>query len=378
MVTRHHLVSRAVSLLLIVPLLLIITIGLFGSSGQAAASSQTPSTSADKSGIQNVSSGTIAQDNAHVWTSEEMRNAIPYPLDISGAAKALQNPTEQPGPTTSVNPGMPSHPADKAGTDLPAILAGDNGGDPASVTVGSGSMSPDNYNYPFPYYRTQIYNVPYTNYPYSTVGKVFFTDPSNGYSYVCSASSSGNHSVVTAGHCVYNNVTHRWMTNWVFVPAYKDGAAPLGQWIARELWTRTEWQGGNYGYDVGMAVLYNNGYGYSISQWVGWLGSMFNATRNQYFTALGYPAAPPFSGQRMNGCWAPHATDDGSYSNPPSMGIGCDQTGGTSGGPWVLYFGGGNYVNGVNSYRYNSQPQALYGPYFGSGIYSLYTTVLGR
>jgi len=33
------------------------------------------------------------------------------------------------------------------------------------------------------------------------------------------------------------------------------------------------------------------------------------------------------------------------------------------------------YLNGLNSYHYNSQPTREYGPYFGSGAVNLYNAV---
>lgn len=354
------------SLLLVLSLFLTLAVGSFTPGNQAAASPNVaPTTPLGGANEQVASSATTARNSVHVWTREEMLNAKPYPIPSSDATP--QQPQSVPssnGPLTSAPGGAATNPNVKA---LKAIT------DPFH---GLDGMQPDDYSYPFPYYRSEIY-ADYTSYPYSTIGKVFFTDPSNGGNYVCSASSAGNHAVWTAGHCVYNNSTSRWMTNWVFVPAYKDGNAPLGQWYASQLWTLNGWQGGNYGYDIGMALLYNNNYGYSISQWVGWLGYMANYSRNQYFTALGYPQAAPFNGNRMIACWAPHATDD-PYTNPARMAIGCDMTGGSSGGPWVVGFGGGNYVNSVNTWKYYSQPNAMYGPYFGDGAINLYNSVIWR
>jgi V8-like Glu-specific endopeptidase len=79
---------------------------------------------------------------------------------------------------------------------------------------------------------------PYTTYPYSTVGKVFFRQ--NGRSWVASAASIGNNGIFTAGHVVHagNNQASGWSTNMVFVPAYKDGVAPFGQFTVRQLFTR--------------------------------------------------------------------------------------------------------------------------------------------
>ena len=64
----------------------------------------------------------------------------------------------------------------------------------------------------------------------------------------------------TAGHVVHagNNQAGGWSTNMVFVPAYKDGEAPFGQFTVRQLFTRTAWyQNGNPGglyEDMGAAI----------------------------------------------------------------------------------------------------------------------------
>ena len=55
------------------------------------------------------------------------------------------------------------------------------------------------------------------------------------------------------------------------------------------------------------------------------------------------------------------------------MGIGCDMTGGSSGGGWVV----GNTVLSVNSYGYTTEPNVMYGPYQDSVAQNLYTTAAG-
>ena len=101
---------------------------------------------------------------------------------------------------------------------------------------------------------------------------------------------------------------------------------------------------------------------------VGGRGIAFNYDRNQSFVDYGYPAAPPFDGSKLWVCEAAHATDDTSAS-PATMGIGCDMTGGSSGGGWTV----GNSVYSVNSYGYSNQPNVMYGPYQGTvaqGVYN--------
>jgi V8-like Glu-specific endopeptidase len=211
------------------------------------------------------------------------------------------------------------------------------------------------------------YPGPYTEYPASTHGKVFFT--LNGSNFVCSgtALNSTNRSVVwTAGHCL-NEGPGAFATNFAFVPAYRDGARPFGTWTARTLMTTSAWGNqGDFSYDVGAAVMNTTG-GSALTDVVGGRGIAFNYDRNQFYTSFGYPAAPPFNGQRLWICESPLIANDTSAS-PPTMGIDCDMTGGSSGGGWIV----GNSVYSVNSYGYLNQPGVMYGPYQDSVAQSLY------
>ena len=262
----------------------------------------------------------VAQDKAAVqryWTAERMRTAIP-------ADKVL------------------------AGTYAPAAKKPKR---PASAV----QMTP-----------------PYTSQPTSTNGKVFFTD--DGLNYVCSGTAllSGNKSVVwTAGHCVHDGASN-FHTNWAFVPAYADGSRPYGTWTARALLTTTGWaNSGDFSYDNGAAVVNLNG-GQALTDVVGGRNPSFNYPRNQTYAAHGYPAASPFNGQRLYVCTSPLIYDDTS-ANPPTMGIDCDMTGGSSGGGWIA----GGAVASVNSYGYTTLPNVMFGPYQGSVSQSLYTQAAG-
>ncbi len=218
--------------------------------------------------------------------------------------------------------------------------------------------------YPFTRYEPASYNPAH--------GKVFFSDGASNY--VCSgtALTSGNESVVwTAGHCV-NQGPGAFYTNWAFVPAYKDGARPYGTWTARNLLTTSAWgNNGDFGHDLGAAVVNTNG-GATLTDTVGSRGIAFNQSASQHYLSHGYPAAPPFSGGRMFICEADLGTRDTS-ADPPTMGIGCDMTGGSSGGGWVV----GNTVLSVNSYGYSNQPNVMYGPYQDTIAQQLYTTAGG-
>ena len=219
---------------------------------------------------------------------------------------------------------------------------------------------------PLPWFSEEI-TTPYTQQPTSTHGKVFFT--LGGNDYVCSGTAllSGNKSVVwTAGHCV-NEGPGDFATNWEFVPAYKDGSAPLGVYVAENLWTTNAWgQQGDFSYDLGAAVVGTSG-GTALTDRVGGRGISFNYNRSQTYNSYGYPAAPPFSGERLWRCNSALQTSDND-ANPPTMGIGCDMTGGSSGGGWIV----GNNVYSVNSYGYGNQPDVMYGPYMNSTAQGLY------
>jgi hypothetical protein len=249
------------------------------------------------------------------WTAERMRNAIPAERARGGSAKAK--------PTASFS----------------------------------------SYEYPGSY----------TTYPASTHGKVFFT--LGGVNYVCSgtAVNSSNRSVVwTAGHCV-NEGPGAYATNWAFVPAYRDGSRPFGTWTARALVTSSAWANqGDISYDVAGAVMNTSGAS-ALTDVVGGRGIAFNYNRNQFFTSFGYPAAPPFTGQRLWVCESNLLTSDPTTS-PQTMGIGCDMTGGSSGGGWIV----GGAVHSLNSYGYRTQKNVMYGPYQGSVAQSVYNTASTR
>lgn len=211
---------------------------------------------------------------------------------------------------------------------------------------------------------------PYTVFPTSTNGKVYFTD--SGVNYVCSgtAISSSNQSVVwTAGHCV-NEGPGSYHTNWAFVPAYRDGVRPYGTWPASTLLTTTQWRtAGNFSYDLGAAIV-SPAAGTTLTATIGGGRALaFNGARSQTYNSYGYPAASPFNGLRLWMCASPLYTSDPNTA-PQTMGIQCNMTGGSSGGGWV---GGDGRVHSVNSYGYSSLRNVMFGPYQGDVAQSLFS-----
>lgn len=216
-------------------------------------------------------------------------------------------------------------------------------------------------------------------------GKVFFTIPqgSEAGDYICSgtAVNSRNRSVVwTAGHCVFDlSSGGGYATNWVFVPGYKDKAAPFGEWPATRLATTTGWRtSANIRYDLGAAVVAPNASGQRLGDVVGGRGIGFDQPRDQLYSAFGYPAvAPPleFTGESEFRCMSNQAgIDEPVGSGPPPTAINCDMTGGSSGGGWIV----GTTLLSVTSYGYAIDPDRLYGPYMSASAKELYKSVGGR
>ncbi|MBX0330772.1 hypothetical protein K2Z83_24245 [Oscillochloris sp. ZM17-4] len=252
----------------------------------------------------------------------------------------------------------------------------------ASPAPAEGQATLEGYNYPPPYSRYLVngYAESWTQYPYRTIGRIFFTIPNTAGTYACTASVQGGRSLWTAGHCVYT-AGKGWHTNVTFYPAYRYGYTPYGSFSAFSLSSLVGWTTyGNPAYDIGVVSVSDKS-GYKVSQWLGWLGSMWNSTSTRHFHTFGYPGNI-YSGEFLIACTASTSRLDTSFS-PATVGIGCDMGGGSSGGPWIIGFqpyasGSMNYVNGVTSYGYTSRPKELFSPYFGAGAYELYNLGLSK
>ena len=158
----------------------------------------------------------------------------------------------------------------------------------------------------------------------------------------------------TAGHCLFDGAGHA-STHVMFVPAYRNGIAPYGTFAARHTLAFQAWKdGGNDAFDMGAFSVGRNSKGRTLQSQVGALGFAWDQSRLQHWDLVGYPAEYPFSGERPVICEASHAFDDAPVDNEghsvtkgyDPIGVGCDMTGGSSGGPWIMRLGRGNYLNG--------------------------------
>jgi V8-like Glu-specific endopeptidase len=213
----------------------------------------------------------------------------------------------------------------------------------------------------------------------STTGKVFFS--LGGDDYVCSGSSVSSpdrSTVLTAGHCVYDPETSTAATNWAFVPGYANGKAPYGVFPARHLATSSAWRTvEDFDVDVAFADVGPNSAGTALTDAVGGQPIGFGMPRGGMLHAFGYPAAPPWTGERLVHC-AAVVVQDTSPEASQDQGMKCAMTPGSSGGPWLAGFssrtGRGTLVS-VTSFSYSDRPGVLWGPYLGSTAQGLYASV---
>ena len=182
------------------------------------------------------------------------------------------------------------------------------------------------------------------NYPQVSIGKLF----SN--SGTCSASVvSGNNIIVTAAHCCYNRSSNDWVGGWSFAPAYRDGFAPFGTfpWTSARILNRWINQGDRRS-DVCLISLGKNSSGRDVTFYTGWLGRSWNWPSIQVHHAVGYPGNIG-GGQKKELCVSESFSPGGSCGGTTVLNTGCSMTYGSSGGPWVRGYRGGNWVNSVVS-----------------------------
>ncbi|MGN5388830.1 trypsin-like serine peptidase [Streptomyces sp. INR7] len=267
------------------------------------------------------------------WTAERMREATP--LDVTAVPGAARTPVATAAAPTAVAPTA----ALSAASPTAFPQAG-------GAWTGGGAVV-------------------------KTSGRVFFTMGSRTASCSGNSITSANGStVMTAGHCV--KYQGAWHTNWVFVPAYNNGSAPYGQWSATQTFATDQWAASeDMNMDVGLAVVAPLN-GQTLSQAVGAQGVLFNGGYNKKMYSFGFPAAAPYDGTKLVYCSGNSGKD---FLLTKDHGLGCNMTGGSSGGPWFQDFneatGLGTQVS-VNSFGYTFLPNRMYGPYLGNEAKAAY------
>jgi hypothetical protein len=207
--------------------------------------------------------------------------------------------------------------------------------------------------------------------PSRTVGKVIVRDPG----FQCTGTSvtsqwdrgrrRGNRSLVwTAAHCLYDAQRGEFYhpRDWYFIPAYSRGKTPYGVWRARSLLIARAYKG-DQGLDFGAAIMSRSRTGVSLARRVGVQGFAWNYSAKRAYLQLGYPGNPPFNGKALYYCNSRLA-----FRLGRRLGVGCDFTAGSSGGPWLIGFRrrtGFGYVASVVSAGPSAPPLNI-GPYQGT------------
>lgn len=216
-------------------------------------------------------------------------------------------------------------------------------------------------------------------YPYTTSGKLFFTQPGVG-DFICSASVLRPRVILTAGHCVHKGTggVNGFYTNFLFIPAFEAGAtpaAPFQSWNWRFVVTPNVWATGNGAVpnaaDYAIIELEDRPFGGTlrkIGEVTGFLGWQTNSLDPNHTNKLGYPAN--FDGaNKMHQVNSQHHRDIA----PNNVEYGSDMRGGSSGGGWIQNFGapalgqtgglnpGLNRLVGVTSYGYISADPKVQG-----------------
>jgi hypothetical protein len=222
-------------------------------------------------------------------------------------------------------------------------------------------------------------------------GRVYFT--MGGGNWICSGSvvddsRSGYSLVLTAGHCAIDETNGQFASYWMFIPAfdtnptYTCSASTYGCWTAVGLAVHNQFAtAGSFNNqavtnDWALAIVGAGGKSGSAqlddivgSYTIGFSGV---ASGNKLY-AFGYPAASPYSGSDLVYCAGNISQDV--WTGNQTWGMGCNMTGGSSGGPWLSGFEDATVadtLSSVNSYKYGNTA-SMYGPKFNSRTQATYS-----
>ncbi len=218
--------------------------------------------------------------------------------------------------------------------------------------------------------------------PLSATGKVFFTMAATNY--VCSGSiinenEQGRAIVLTAGHCVFDNATGKFATNFIYYPAFD--ATPVTDCTKTRCLVATSLVAHNgftsqssfttqaTQYDWAFAVL-------PQSDIVGFNLNTEPISNSATAHAFGYPAGKPYSGNDLVYCAGPISPD--TYNGGLTWGLACNMTGGSSGGPWLTAFTNDfdGSASSLNSYGRGNKSTKMYGPKFNGYTRSTFDAAL--
>lgn len=290
--------------------------------------------SAGSTAAQGLGRANPGPGNDAYWTAERLRDAKPLALPRATTSRV------------EAAPGAPSGPQRTSAGKPPTIAV-----EPAwnnklfePARVGRLESRPEAIGTSgLPFTTSRVFpDAAVSTYPYRAVGKLFFRDPRTGTNNVCTGSVINRRLILTAGHCVFDTARNYFFDNFLFVPAFRAGAAPFQQWSWAFVRTTTAWVNGTGSFpnDGDFAIIeavdrvVGSGAPQRIGDVVGFLGFVTNSLIGQHVTTLGYPGNLD-NGQRMQTTGAETRRVVGFNAAQ----LGSDQRGGSSGGPWIRDFG---------------------------------------
>jgi V8-like Glu-specific endopeptidase len=196
--------------------------------------------------------------------------------------------------------------------------------------------------------------------PYNRVGRLETSHPSDppGWGSTCTAQLIGPHGVLlTAAHCIYDNVKREWPRTMMFKLQYDQGSyTQQFNWECAAM--VSGWPNGHYKYDYALVKLRGTP--------PAGLGMTINVNGGRV-DAVGYPSKY-YSAQRLVHVFGVRDT-----GNPSGMLN--DMGKGSSGGARILDSGTLTDVVSVNSFFYTNNPSRLYGPVLTNTTMKVYDFV---
>jgi V8-like Glu-specific endopeptidase len=209
--------------------------------------------------------------------------------------------------------------------------------------------------------------------PYAVNGRLFVRQGSSrGFCSATAINSASRALILTAGHCVNSGPLgfgggSTWSRFLLFVPAYTNGTAPFGAFVAhrKTVFALKQWvRFGNPNFDVGAVLVGPNAEGVNVADAVGGGAAIAaDLPRKQTFQTFGYPG----ESRTMQGCSSPYVGDDVltyRIPGPPTVAIRCHWAPGASGGGWLIEEG--RAIDGLTSYGKQSDKTHTFGPYFSA------------
>ena len=194
----------------------------------------------------------------------------------------------------------------------------------------------------------------------------------------CTASvvhSAAGDLLVTAAHCVHGGQGGGYGSDLVFVPDYRDGSVPDGQWPVTRIVVDPRWiSSSDPDLDVAFVTVGQVG-GRSIEQVLGGNTLGIDKGFTKVVQITGYPstASAPIS------CFN-RTTQQSQYQ----MRIACTGfPGGTSGSPWLTSFDRttrtGTVIGVIGGYQQGGDTADVsYSPYFDADVQTLYNEAAGQ